>query len=144
MLLPSGLPACRRSTTLACRPLSPSCGIKDYEHLEAKLDAMNAAIDESLLIALFFQSFLSNAVSNYAAIIAALQIKNTLSWVQASSRMLKEYQALGASDPVADEVAEGSPSGTEQALNVGGKDVTCWYGNKKGHRKSGAASTRPT
>lgn len=44
----------------------------EYEHMAAKLDAMNARMNEGMLITLFFQAFSGNMGSKYAAAIAAL------------------------------------------------------------------------
>jgi len=100
--------------------------VAEYEHLAAKLDAMDASMDESMLITLFFQAFTGNAGNKYAAVIAALQTKDTLTWLQATSRMLQEYEMRAGQ-------RAGGNSDTETALNV---NIRCYYCKKKGHKKA--------
>ena len=116
------------------------CSMEEYvakfEHLAAKLNAMGAPMDESMLITLFFQSFTTDAGAKYSAVIAALQTKETLTWVQASSRMLQEFEALRAMLDSSGDSEGATSSAGERALQAGVKHVVCWYCKKKGHKKS--------
>ncbi len=66
--------------------------ISEFESLATKLDAMNASMDEGLLITLFFEPFGSEKDRDYGSAIAALQTKEALTWQQVSSRITHRYQ----------------------------------------------------
>jgi len=114
--------------------------VAEYEHLNAKLESMGSPMDESMLITLFFQSFATQAGSQYAAVIAALQTKETLTWVQASSRMLQEYAATRAlqRDGGAQDGGphDGGPHGDGEQAHFANAKLSCWYCKKKGHKKA--------
>lgn len=109
--------------------------VSQYEHLASKLEPMDCPMNESLLITRFFKYFANNAGEKYSAVMEAFQTQEKISWVQATGRMVQEYDTYRLTNGVEEDTDKsGDNGGTERALNA--KERKCWYCKKLDHKKS--------
>lgn len=106
--------------------------VHEFEMMAAQLESMNAALDEGMLVTMFLESFGLRSASEYGSTIAALQTREDLTWAQASSRMLQEYQSLVANTNGS--MGLEKPK-VERALNAPEFKGTCFYCKEPGHKK---------